>query len=239
MSLHETTNGENGDHRKEQYVGALPLLARLPDDDRRALARQARMRHYGPGNVIFAEGSAGDALHVVYDGRVNIVAGAGGGEEVTVAVIGPGDCFGEQALLDGLSRSASAVAAVATRTFVVTREAFHEWLAVRPTAALGIMETLSLRLRQMNQTVVEMIALDLEQRLGRQLVSLARKLDLETVLNNGTLRLQITQGQLASMLGVTRESVNKQLHAYAARGWVETSRGAITIIDMASLRRFE
>jgi CRP/FNR family cyclic AMP-dependent transcriptional regulator len=223
----------------EDYVTALPLLARLPQPDRLALAHRARLRSFKAGTTIFGEGEPGDSLHVVVDGRVRIVAGGPNGEEATVAVVGPGDCFGEFSLLDGLPRSASAVAPVATKTFMVTRDDFVDWVTERPTAALAIMETLSLRLRKMDEALVDLVSLDLPHRLAKQLLGLAKIHDLETVLNNGTLRLTVTQGELASMLGVSRESVNKTLNTFATQKILQTARGAITITDMAALRTFE
>jgi CRP-like cAMP-binding protein len=227
------------DRSPDEYVGGLPLLARLPQGDRLALARKARLRSFRAGTTIFAEGEPGDALHVVVDGRVRIVVGGPNGEEATVAVVGPGNCFGEFSLLDGLPRSASAIASVPTKTFMVTREDFVEWVTDRPTAALAIMETLSHRLRKMDETLVDLVSLDLPHRLAKQLLGLAKIHDLETVLRNGRLRLTVTQGELASMLGVSRESVNKTLNLLSQRGIVETARGAITITDMAALKSFE
>jgi CRP-like cAMP-binding protein len=230
---------DNANSQPERYFGELPLLARLNKEDRQVLASRARLRSYRPGTVIFGEGEPGDSMHVVVEGQVRIVVSSGGGEEATVAVVGPGDCFGEQSLLDGLPRSAAAVASTAVKTFSVTRDTFVEWLGERPGAGLAIMETLSLRLRRTDRALVDMAFLDLQHRLAKQLLTLAQVNDLETALNNGTLRLQVTQGELASMLGVSRESVNKQVNQFARQGWVTLSRGAITITDMASLRDYE
>ena len=222
-----------------EYVTALPLLARLPQQDRLALAHKARLRNYKAGTVIFSEGEPGDSVHVVVDGRIRIVAGGPNGEEATVAVVGKGDLVGEFSLLDGLPRSATAIAPVATKTFMITRDDFVEWITERPSAALAIMETLSLRLRKMDETLVDLVSLDLTHRLAKQLIGLAKIHDLETVLNNGTLRLTVTQGELASMLGVSRESVNKTLNTFAQQDIVQTARGAVTITDMKALRKYE
>jgi len=228
---------ENG--KPESIVGGLPLLARLPRDDRQALASRARLRHYPAGTTIFGEGETGDSLHVVVEGLVRIAVTSGSGDEATVAVVGPGDCFGELSLLDGRPRSASAIASVATKTFVVTRETFVDWISERPAAALAILETLSLRLRKTDQALADMAFLDLTHRLAKQLLTLAAIHEIETALDGGTLKLNVTQGELASMLGVSRESVNKQLNVFARSGWVTTSRGAVTLNDMAALRQYE
>ena len=225
--------------QQDTVVGDLPLIQRLPREDRQALASRARLRNYSTGTVIVAEGAPGDSMHVVADGYVRIVVSSGNGDEATVAVVGPGDCFGELSLLDGLPRSASAIASTSVQTFMVTRDTFVEWVSERPAAALAIMETLSHRLRKADIALADMAFLDLPHRLAKQLLSLAAVHDLETALNNGTLRLQLTQSELASMLGVSRESVNKQINAFSRRGWVTKSRGSITITDMLALRRYD
>jgi CRP-like cAMP-binding protein len=221
----------------EGLIAELPLLARLSREDRQALASRARLRSYPASAVIFREGEPGDSLHVIVSGRVRIVVSSGAGDEATVAVLGPGDCFGELSLLDGLPRSASAVASIATRTFVVTRDAFVAWLNDRPSAGLAIMETLSLRLRRTDQALADMVFLDLNRRLAKRLVQLAEVQDPEAARANRRIRVPVTQSELASMLGVSRESVNKQVNAYARDGLVSLSRGAVTIDDLAALRR--
>ena len=118
-------NSQPGAHA-DDYIGQLPLLARLPKEDRQALAARARTRAFPAGAVIMREGEPGDSLYVILEGRVNIVAAGSTGHEVMVAIMGPGDCLGEMSIVDGLPRSASAVAAISTRTFMVTRDAFVE-----------------------------------------------------------------------------------------------------------------
>ena len=223
----------------EQLIADLPLLARLPAEDMRALASKGRMRNYSAGTTVFSEGEKGDSLHVVVDGRVRITVTSGSGDEATVAMVGPGDCFGELSLLDGRPRSASAVASTATKTFVVTRDAFREWVTERPAASLAIMETLSLRLRRTDEALADLAFMDLAHRLAKQLIVLASmhtadgapKLD-------PPFRINVTQGELASMLGVSRESVNKQLNAFAREGWLTLSRGAVILQKPDALRTF-
>ena len=219
----------------ETYIRDLPLLARLRDDDVTALASRGRVRRFNANSTIFHEGDAGDALYVVVDGRVRISRISGAGTEATLALVGKGDCFGEFALFDNKPRSASATAQQATRTFVVSREDFRDWIRSRPDAALALLETLSLRLRRTDEVVTDLVFLDLPHRLAKHLVTLA------TGLGDGALRrprLQVTQGELASMLGVSRESVNKQLNQFAREGWITITRGAVTIDDMQALRTF-
>ncbi|MBK6664381.1 MAG: Crp/Fnr family transcriptional regulator [Thermoflexaceae bacterium] len=223
----------------EQVVRDLPLLARLPRDDRQALATRARLRSYPSGTTIFREGEPGDSMHVIVEGRVSVSVSNGAGGEATIASVGPGDCVGELSLLDGRPRSAAAIAATATKTMVVTRDSFVEWLAERPPAALALLETLSLRLRRTNEAMSDLIFLDLPHRLAKQIISLA---DLQQRLREGapggSLRIAVTQGELAAMLGVSRESVNKQLNVFQRDGLIALARGAVILTDDAGLRQY-
>lgn len=223
----------------EQYISDLPLLARLPQQDMRALASRGRMRAYPAGTTIFSEGERGDSLHVVVEGRVRITVTSGSGDEATVAMVGPGDCFGELSLLDGRPRSASAVASTNTKTFVVTREAFTAWVNERPAAALAILETLSLRLRRTDEALADLAFLDLAHRLAKQLIALASMHAPEGAPRlEPPVRISVTQGELASMLGVSRESVNKQLNAFAREGWLTLARGAVILQELEALRTY-
>ena len=196
---------------REQVIFELPLLAKLPPEDLRALATVARVQHHRPGTVIFRQGEPGDTLHAILEGAVRIeFAGPAGG--TTMAVLGPGECFGELAVLDGRPRSANAVAAQATRTLIVTRKDFVDWLSNRPRAALVLLETMSLRLRSTNEAFIDLAFFDLPHRLVRRLLRLAAS-DLKSRTGHDV-RLSITQSELASMLGVSRESVNKQLNQF-------------------------
>lgn len=223
----------DGHAREQSYIRDLPLLARLPEADLQALASRGRVRRFPAGSAIFHEGDPGDALHVVVEGQVGITVLSGAGNEATVATVDTGDCFGEFALLDGRPRSATATATRATRTFVVTRADFVDWLSARPAAALALLETLSLRLRRTDEALADMTFLDLEHRLAKQILRLSMAQDGKQT----HVPIRVTQGELASMLGVSRESVNKQLNAFAREGWIKLARGAISVLDAEALRR--
>jgi CRP-like cAMP-binding protein len=155
-------------------------------------------------------------------------------EVAVLALLGPGECLGEMALFDGKPRSTTATATEATMTFMVSRGDFVAWVSERPAAALALLETLSLRLRRANENMTDLVFLDLSQRLAKELVRLAAAVES----GGKAARIQVTQGELASMLGVSRESVNKQLNQFAREGWIKLGRGAVTVLDPGALRRF-
>ena len=215
------------------YIRDVPLLARLPDEDVSLLAARGRVKRFSAGATLFHEGDAGDSLYVVIDGRVRISRLSGSGAEATLAIVSKGDCVGEFALLDSRPRSATATAQTATRTFVVSRDDFRDWVRQRPEASLALLETLSLRLRRTDEAITDLMFLDLPHRLAKHLLTLAASVEPQP---GRRLRIQVTQGELASMLGVSRESVNKQLNQFARDGWITISRGAVTIDDGEALR---
>ena len=208
----------------------VPLLARLPTADLRALASRGRVRSYRAGTVIFREGDRGDSLYVVIEGSVRVAVLSARGVEATVALLGPGEFLGDLALLDGRPRSASAIAQQTTKTLVVRRDDFRRWLSERPKASFALLEALSLRVRRTDEALADMAFLGLPQRLAKRL------LDLTSGRSPGAARMRITQSELASMLGVSRESVNKQLNEFARQGWIALGRGSVTVIERAALR---
>ncbi len=219
-----------------EQLHRVPLLARLSSEDVRTLAAAGRLRRFKAGETIVREGEPGAGLFVILEGGARIVVSSQTGEEATVAHLGPGECIGEFSVLDGLPRSATAIATAPTSTISVSRDDFREWLSERPEAAFALLEELSLRLRRANQGLADHLFLGLSQRLARRLVGLAASHG-NHASGNG-IRIRITQAELASMLGVTRESVNKELQAFASRGWLSTSRGAITIYDLEALNLY-
>ncbi|MEO9254210.1 MAG: Crp/Fnr family transcriptional regulator [Tepidiformaceae bacterium] len=223
-----TSSEPANDH--QQLIRDVPLLARLPEGDLAALASRGKECTFPEGAVVFREGEAGDSLHVIMHGRVRISVTSAQGTEATLSFIDRGDCFGDMAIFDGGARTATATAVAPTRTFVVTREDFVAWLMERPAAAIALLETLSLRLRQTDEALTDLSFLDLPHRLAKRLAALAEA-------NPGARgRIRITQADLASLLSVSRESVNKQLNALQRDGLLSLTRGHITILDLRALR---
>ena len=218
-----------------RIMRAAPLLAMVPEADVRALVDLGALEHYQPDESIFREGDPGDALHTIVRGRVRIVIVSDEGREVILATLGRGDSIGELALLDGRPRSASAIAAEPTTTMRVAREDFRRWLTERPGAAVAILETLGLRLRRTNQSIADLTFLELPHRIAKRLLMLLADAQADRA---GERRIRVTQSTLASMVGSSREAVNKHLRQFEDSGWVALSRGMVTVLDVDALGRF-
>lgn len=219
-------------------LGALRRCALFADCDATALAgvvRQLGRRRYRKGETIFHQGDPGDALHVVTTGAVKIVLPSAEGEEAIIATLRPGDFFGELALLDGAPRSATAIALEATETAVLPRAAFRDLLDRDPSLRDALLAGLAHELRRITKHVEELHFLDLAGRLAMRLVRLARDVDKDS----STVRLPwpYTQSDLASMIGGTRQSVNRMLSDLMADGLVTIERDTLVIHDVDELLR--
>jgi CRP/FNR family cyclic AMP-dependent transcriptional regulator len=211
----------------------VPALAPLSRDDLMDLAASARRRSYAKGQVIFHRDDPGDSLHIIVKGEVRVVLPSPEGEEVTLALLAPGDFFGDLCLLDGGPRSATTVAVETTETLVVERQRFLQWLQARPEAAIAVLTAVGRRLRAANELVGEFAFLDVHCRLAKKLLDLAGP-----AAEGAQVELHFSQDELASMVGVTRESVNKHLRFFKKRGAIEVHRRLIVLRSLDYLRRF-
>jgi CRP/FNR family cyclic AMP-dependent transcriptional regulator len=218
---------------RASVIRSAPLLANVEQSDVQALAELSEVREFAADEVICREGDPGDGLHTIVRGTVRIFVVSREGKEATLATIGRGDSIGELALLDGRERSANASAIEATTTLRVGRADFRGWLTDRSAAAVAVLETLSLRLRRSNDAVADLSFLELPQRIAKRLL----QLHLETVPDaSGERRIRITQSALASMVGSSREAVNKHLKLFEQTGWVGLGRGAVSVLNADVLR---
>ncbi len=225
-----TTAPGTGD--RLQLIRQVPLLSRTSDADAGALAGRGKERTWEAGTTIFREGDPGDSLAIVVTGRVRAWMMSEDGQEMTLGYVLPGECLGDLAVLDGRPRSATATAVEPTRMFVVPRDVALTWLRTHPDAAIALLETISLRLRRADQALADLSFLDLPHRVARRLLRMAA----ETSERAPRTKVSVTQTELGGILGVSRETVNKQLREFQRDGLVELGRGSITLLDQERLR---
>ncbi len=211
------------------------LFERADESSLADIARQLRHRRFRRGETIFHQGDPGDALHLVSSGAVKIVLPSTEGEEAIIATLRSSDFFGELALLDGAPRSATAVALEATETWTLSRELFHDLLDRDPRLRDSLLAGLARELRRLTGQVEELHFLDLAGRLAMRLARLAREADPAAV--EVRLDWPYTQSDLASMIGGTRQSVNRLLSGLVERGLVVIEPETLTIPDVDALLR--
>jgi CRP/FNR family transcriptional regulator, cyclic AMP receptor protein len=208
------------------------LFRGLPNATLARIAGLGLRRVYDEGGVIFMRGDPGDSLCGVVTGRVRISASRPGGKEVFLNIMGPGDSFGEIALLDGMPRTATATAMVRTELTIIRRNQFLALLRTEPQLAAHLIQLLCKRVRWTAQLMEDSALLSVPARIAKRLLSLASLHGRETP---GGIKLTISQEELAQFLGLSRQIVNQHLQAWKARGWIQSGRGNITLGNVRSL----
>ncbi len=215
---------------------SVPLFRDLSQQDLGTLAASLRTRRYRRGEVIFHQGDPGDSLHIIMTGRVKISSPSESGVEAILTTLRAGEFFGSLALLDGAPRSASATAVEATETLILPRDTFRRLVNDWPEIRDHVFAELAGELRRLTYHVEELHFLDIAGRLAARLARLAEEQG--STGRDGEIRLEgpITQGELAAMVGSTRQSVNKLLGYLADDGLIRLDRDAIVVLDLPGLQ---
>jgi CRP-like cAMP-binding protein len=213
-----------------------PLFAEVAAQDRDALATRLRPRAYGKGDVIFVHGDPGTHLCLVESGQVKLGFTSAMGREIILDLVGPGEVFGELALLDGAPRSADAVALEPTHLLLLHRDDFVRFVEEHPHFAMQLLATLSRRLRRDAELLQDGAFLDVSARLARTLLRLAQAQG-PTGDEGRLVTPRLTQSDLAAMVGTTRETLNKWLSFFQQEGWVDWERSRVVVLQPQALRR--
>ena len=214
----------------------VPLFAGLSDQELEALASSLGRRTFAKGMVIFHKGGLGRSLYIIESGQVRIFSLSETGQEISINIYGPGELFGELAILDGLPRSAGAMAMEMTVTLTLYRDDFLRCLEASPRMVKDIVAVLSRRLRYTTAYTETLAFLDVYGRVAAKLLELA---DRYGVAKAGAeqIELHLTQAELASWVVASRESVNKVLGTFRDQGLIQLEGQAITILDREALGR--
>jgi len=218
------------------FLQSTPLFKGLSDNDCESIAQQLTLRQYAAKSSIFYQGDDGNSLYVVKSGQIRIFINSTDGSETSVILCGrPGQIFGELAVIDGLTRSASAVALTKTAVYTLDRDTFRHLMGQYPLVALNFMGILSKKVRYNTNQMDSLASMDIGQRLARKLLELGQ--DYGTAVDDGVrINTPLTQGNLASLIVATRESINKALKFFRHEGWIATRQGRIVILDTVALR---
>ena len=219
-----------GDVLRRSLAGH-PLFGALPERDLEALMRHAHTQRYPRGTTIFAKGDVGSSMMGVLSGTIKIASVTAEGKEVVLNLIGVGQIFGEIALLDGKTRTADATALSDCEVLVVERRDFLPLLRSNPDLALRIVLMLCSRLRRTNEQVESIMFMPLEARLARTLLRLAAEQG-EAAAGKPVRKVAVTQRDLGQMIGMSRESTNKQLMAWQRAGTVTVVKGGVELRDL-------
>jgi CRP/FNR family cyclic AMP-dependent transcriptional regulator len=209
-----------------------PIFSDLDPEAFDQLCRYAKHTTLKRGTTIVSKGDPGNSLIAVISGTVKISVTSPDGRSAILNLIGPGEIFGEVAVLDGHARTADATANTNCEIYVIDRRDFIPFVRSQPALAMKFIELLCTRLRWTSDQVEEVILQNLPGRLASALLRLTEKHKLAPAGRT----IAVTQQEISEMVGMTRESINKQLRAWADRKWVRLEHGAIVVLDAGSLQ---
>jgi CRP/FNR family cyclic AMP-dependent transcriptional regulator len=209
-----------------------PIFCDLDAEAFDQLCRYAKHATVKRGTTIVSKGDPGNSLIAVISGTVKISVSSPDGRSAIFNLIGPGDIIGEIAVLDGQARTADATANTNCEIFVIDRREFLPFVRSHPAMAMKFIEILCAKLRWTSDQVEQVILQNLPGRLASALIRLAEKHEPAS----GGRTIAVTQQEISEMVGMTRESINKQLRVWATRNWVRLEHGAIVVLDVESLQ---
>lgn len=220
----------------EQDVRQAPLFAALDQEAADALRATMREVTLHRGDVLFSEGEPGDRLYVIISGKVKLGMKSSDGRENLLAVLGPQQMFGELSFFDPGLRNSTATAVTDAALLELGHEDLEPWLTGRPEVARHLLAALAARLRRTNEAVGDLVFSDVPGRVAKALGDLARRFG-EKRSDGIHVAHDLTQEELAQLVGASRETVNKALADFAARGWVRLEARALVILDEDRLSR--
>jgi CRP/FNR family cyclic AMP-dependent transcriptional regulator len=213
-----------------------PLFAALDADAAAALRSCMRDQRVARGRTLFNEGDPGDSLYVVTEGKIKLGRTAADGRENLLAILGPGEMFGELSLFDPGPRTATATAVTDAAVLGLGHDDLQPWLTGRPEVASHLLRALAQRLRRTNEAMADLVFSDVPGRVAKALLDLARRFGVQS--EDGLhVTHDLTQEELAQLVGASRETVNKALADFASRGFLRLEARAVVILDIERLSR--
>ncbi|HEX6420442.1 MAG TPA: Crp/Fnr family transcriptional regulator [Acidimicrobiales bacterium] len=210
-------------------LAGVDLFADLTPQELRQLADASTVVELHRGDVLFHEDDPGDTVYIVVEGRIAIAKRSIDGRESVVALMEPGDLFGEMQLFENQGRTAEARALEQSQVLAIGYGPIREVYESRPELLWGVVALLAGRLRMMDVALADSVFLDVTGRTAKRLVEMAAGADEFT--------LPVTQEELAAMVGASRERVNKAIASFVRLGWIEQSDRRYRITDREQLER--
>lgn len=201
-----------------------------------ALAARLQPVHLPRRLQIYGEGEPGDQLYIITSGKVKLGKRSSDGHSHLLAVVGPSEMFGELSIFDPGPRTATATALTDVDAVVMDRNVFRSWVAERPEIAERLLRVLARRLRRTDDDLSDLIFTDVASRIAKQLLRLAQRF---SVREDGAIRLthDLTQEEIAQLVGASRETVNKVFSDFVQRGWIRLDGSSMLIIEAEALVR--
>jgi len=221
---------------EDEVVRKAPLFTAL--DDAAALSLRASMDSVkiSKGGILFKEGDSGEHVYVIVEGKLKLGTSSGDGRENLLSILGPGEMFGELSLFDPGPRTSTATAVTDARLLSLGHDKLIPWLRDNPDVSLQLLSRLAQRLRRTNEAVGDLVFSDVPGRVAKALIDLGERFGKQTP-EGLFVHHDLTQEELAQLVGASRETVNKALADFAGRGWLRLDGRAVLITDLERLSK--
>ena len=219
---------------EEDIVRKAPLFTAIDDASAASLRASMSGIKISKGQVLFKEGDPGDKLFVVVEGKLKLGTTSNDGRENLLSILGPGDMFGELSLFDPGPRTATATAVIDSKLLALSNDQVIGWITSHPQVSLPLLKRLSQRLRRANDVLSDLVFADVPGRVAKAIIELGERFG--TKKEDGLhVKHELTQEELAQLVGASRETVNKALADFTARGWIILEPRAVIILDLERL----
>ncbi len=221
---------------EESIVRKAPLFTALEEFAALSLHASMDSVKISKGSILFAEGDEGDHLYVIVEGKIKLGTSSGDGRENLLSILGPGEMFGELSLFDPNPRTSTATAVTDAKLLSLGQTKLIPWLTENPRVSLNLLASLAQRLRRTNEAVGDLVFSDVPGRVAKALIDLGERFGKQT--DEGLLvNHDLTQEELAQLVGASRETVNKALADFAGRNWLKLDGRAVLITDLERLSK--
>jgi CRP-like cAMP-binding protein len=217
-------------------IDEIPLFAGIDAVERAELVATTGRVRLARGEVLFHQGDPGETFFIVATGKIKLGRRAPDGRETLIAILGPGEMIGELTLFEPGPRTATAVAVSDSELSALSHSQLGAWIRAHPHVATYLLTALAGRLRRTNEILGDLVFCDVPGRVARTILDLSHRFG--QMQDRGVfVRHDLTQEELAQLVGASRETVNKALSAFAQRGWIRLEGRALIILDVDRLRR--
>ena len=221
---------------EEEVVRRAPLFTALDEAAAASLRASMDAVKIAKGSILFKEGDDGEHLYVIVDGKLKLGTSSGDGRENLLSILGPGEMFGELSLFDPGPRTSTATAVTDAKLLSLSHEKVIPWLKQNPEVSLQLLTRLSQRLRRTNEAVGDLVFSDVPGRVAKALIDLGDRFG-KTTPEGLLVNHDLTQEELAQLVGASRETVNKALADFAGRGWLKLDGRSVLIADLDRLSK--
>ena len=213
-----------------------PLFSALDDTAAHSLRESMVALKLNKGQVLFKEGQEGDRLFVIVTGKIKLGTTSIDGRENLLSILGPGEMFGELSLFDPEPRAATATAVTDSRLVSLAHDAVIGLVTTNPQTSLELLRRLAQRLRKSNEVLADLVFADVPGRVAKAIMELGVRFGVQK--DDGLhVNHDLTQEELAQLVGASRETVNKALADFAARGWVKLEPRAVLVTDIERISK--